>query len=178
MNLDPFIAAVHELTRLSSDAILPHFGRADVNVEQKADATPVTLADREAERVMREWIERQFPTHGIVGEEPGTVRSDAEFVWVLDPIDGTKSFITAVPLFTTLIGLLHQGRPVLGVIHQPVLKQLMIGDGQQTTLNGNPVRIRPARDLSAATLLTSDPLLPGRHQDPQGFDAQIGRAHV
>lgn len=178
MNLDPFIAAVHELTRLSSAAILPHFGRPGVDVEQKADATPVTLADREAERVMREWIERQFPSHGIVGEEHGTVRPDAEFVWVLDPIDGTKSFITAVPLFTTLIGLLHQGRPVLGVIHQPVLNQLMIGNGQQTTLNGTPVRVRPARDLSAATLLMSDPLLPGRHQDPRGFDDLCQRVRL
>ncbi len=178
MNLSPFVAAIHELTRLSTDVIVPRFGRLDVDVEQKADSTPVTLADREAERVMRQWIEKQFPTHGIVGEEHGTVRGDAEFVWVLDPIDGTKSFITAVPLFTTLIGLLHEGKPLLGAIHQPILQQLMLGDGRQTTLNGTPVRIRPARDLSEATLLTSDPLLPARHQSGTGFQALCDRVRL
>ena len=178
MNLDPYIAALHELSHLSGQVILPYFGRPEVGVEHKADASPVTLADREAEMVMRQWIEKQFPDHGILGEEHGTVRADAEFVWVLDPIDGTKSFITGTPLFTTLIGLLHQGRPILGAIHQPVLRQLMIGDGKKTTLNGSPVRVRPARDLSQATLLTSDPLLPGKHQNEAGFNDLTQRVRL
>ncbi|HAB16812.1 MAG TPA: histidinol-phosphatase, partial [Verrucomicrobiales bacterium] len=175
MKLDPYIAALHELTALSSQVILRYFGQADVGVEQKADDTPVTLADREAEAAMRRWLAQRFPSHGIVGEEHGNEREDAEFVWVLDPIDGTKSFITAVPLFTTLIGLLHEGRPVLGAIHQPVLQQLMIGDGRQTTLNGKPVRVRPMAQLARATLLTSDPLLPARHRNPAGFAALADR---
>lgn len=178
MNLDRYIAALHELTTLSAQVIAPFFGRADVGVERKEDASPVTLADREAELVMRRWIERQFPTHGIVGEEFGAERRDAEFVWILDPIDGTKSFITAVPLFTTLIGLLHEGRPIVGAIHQPVLNQLMIGDGRRTTLNGSPVRVRPGNGLAQATLLTSDTLLPGRHQNGAAFQTLTERVQL
>jgi histidinol phosphatase-like enzyme (inositol monophosphatase family) len=127
---------------------------------------------------MRNWIERKFPGHGILGEEHGTVRADAEFVWVLDPIDGTKSFITGVPLFTTLIGLLHEGRPILGAIHQPVLRQLMIGDGKKTTLNGQPVRVRPTSQLAKATLLTSDALFPGRYQSAAGFTDLSNRVQL
>ncbi len=178
MNLDRYIAALHELTTLSAQVIAPFFGRPDIGIERKEDASPVTLADREAELVMRRWIERQFPTHGIVGEEFGAERREAEFVWILDPIDGTKSFITAVPLFTTLIGLLHEGRPILGAIHQPVLKQLMIGDGRRTTLNGSPVRVRPRDELAQATLLTSDALLPGRHQNGAAFQALTERVQL
>ena len=83
----------------------------------------------------RELIAKRYPKHGIIGEEFGQDRPDAEFVWVLDPVDGTKSFISGVPLFATLIALMH-GRPVIGAINQPVLKQLVIGDGERTTLNG------------------------------------------
>jgi len=178
MNLDPYVTAVHALNEISAAVILPFFGRLDVGVERKADASPVTLADRNAELAMRHWIERHFPHHGIIGEEHGTVRAEAEFVWVLDPIDGTKSFITGVPLFTTLIGLLHEGRPILGSIHQPILKQLMIGDCRQTTLNGSPVRVRPMTDLRQATLLTSDSLFPARYQSGAGFSALAERVQL
>ena len=106
---------------------------------------------------MRGMIRKVFPGHGIVGEEAGARRPDAEFVWVLDPIDGTKSFTAAVPLFGTLIGLLHQGQPVLGCIHQPILRQLLVGDNRSASLNGRPARVRPPRPLEEATLLTSDP---------------------
>mgnify|MGYP003382411756 CR=1 FL=1 len=169
MNPDPHVACLHELAAISAEVILPCFAQPDLGVELKADASPVTLADRGAEKVMRDLIERRFPSHGIIGEEYGNVREDAEYVWVLDPIDGTRSFITAVPLFVTLIGLLHRGKPVLGAIHQPVLRQLMIGDGKTTTLNGRPVRVRPTTELSKATLLTTDPGFPARYQDGTGF---------
>ena len=158
-----------ELAHASAEVILPYFGRHDVGLEMKSDESPVTLADRGAEEAMRRLIERRFPGHGIVGEEFGTVRGDAEFVWVLDPIDGTKSFISAVPLFGTLIGLLHEGRPVLGCIHQPVLRQLMIGDGTTTTLNGTPVRVREGVPLGQATVLFSDPIHPAKYQDGGRF---------
>lgn len=169
---------IKELAEVSAREILPHFGRKDVGVVVKTDQSPVTIADREAERVMRERIERRFPEHGIVGEEFGTVRGEAEFVWVLDPIDGTKSFISAVPLFGTLIGLLHRGKPVLGCIHQPVLEQLMIGDGVQTTLNGKVVQGRACSDIGAATVLMSDPMHPAVYQDGARFDALCRRARV
>jgi histidinol phosphatase-like enzyme (inositol monophosphatase family) len=158
-------AFLSELAARSAAEILPFFGRREMGLEVKSDASPVTVADRRAEEVMREMIEARYPGHGIVGEEYGTVRGDAEYVWILDPIDGTKSFISAVPLFGTLIGLLHRGKPVLGCIHQPVLKQLMIGDGEVTTLNGEPVRMRACDRLDQATLLLTDPMHPERYQD-------------
>ncbi len=171
MHLDPFKHFIRELASASSEVILPYFGNPSQGLELKSDESPVTLADRSAEEVMRRMIEKRFPSHGIIGEEHGTVREDSEFVWVLDPIDGTKSFITAVPLFVTLIGLLHEGKPILGAIHQPNLRELMLGDGHETTLNGRIVRGRKASSLAASTLLTSDPLLPSKYQDAAGFDA-------
>jgi histidinol phosphatase-like enzyme (inositol monophosphatase family) len=107
---------------------------------------------------MRTLIAAEYPTHGILGEEHGSDRIDAEFVWVLDPIDGTKSFISGVPLFGTLIALLHQGRPVLGIIDQPISRERWRGlAGQPTTLNGAPIRTRPCAGLAAATLFAGSP---------------------
>ena len=158
MNLAPYRAFMIELAGLSGDFIRPFFGRSDLKVELKADRTPVTEADRGAEELMRGLISKTFPSHGIIGEEFGFNRTDAEFVWVLDPIDGTKSFAAAVPLFGTLIGLLHHGQPVLGCINQPILGQFLIGDNHSTKLNGRPARVRAPRPLEEATLLTSDPV--------------------
>ena len=146
-----------ELCELAAGEILPHYG-PDVEIERKSDATPVTLADRNAEKTIRRAILERYPEHGIIGEEFGSEREDAEFVWVLDPVDGTKSFISGVPLFATLIALMQNGRPVIGAINQPVLKQMVIGDGRRTTLNGRPVTGRPARPLAEATLSTTDPI--------------------
>ena len=125
-----------KLAAASGEVIRPYFAKADLDVELKGDRSPVTRADREAEAVMRELIGQHYPQHGIVGEEFGTENDGAEFVWVLDPIDGTISFASGCPLFGTLIGLLREGKPVLGAIHQPILEQLCIGDNASTTLNG------------------------------------------
>ena len=160
-----------ELAERSGEFIRPYFANPTLVVELKADQTPVTVADRGAEKLLREMIEKKFPTHGVIGEEFGSENDQAEFVWVLDPIDGTKAFATACPLFGTLIALLHQGRPVLGVIHQPVLRQLLIGDGQTAELNGRRVRLRPCPSLKAATLLTSDPHNPAKFRDGAAFAA-------
>jgi myo-inositol-1(or 4)-monophosphatase len=124
---------------------------------------------------MRQMIHQRFPTHGILGEEFGPENADAEFVWVLDPIDGTRAFAAATPLFGTLIALLHNGQPVLGAIHQPILHQLVIGDGDRTTLNGQPVHVRATPDLAAATLLCTDVLSPAQHQDGEAFAALARR---
>lgn len=167
-----------ELARRSGDFIRPFFGRRDVAVETKADESPVTAADRGAEELIRQLIARRFPAHGIIGEELGSDRPDAEFVWVLDPIDGTKSFITGVPLFATLIALLHHGQPVLGAIHQPVLQQLMVGDGVETQLNDQPVRCRGTQRVEESTLLTSDPLNPAKYQDGVRYDALVRRSRL
>jgi histidinol phosphatase-like enzyme (inositol monophosphatase family) len=159
-----------ELARASGEFIRPLFARHDVAIEVKGDLSPVTAADRGAEELMRRMILERFPSHGILGEEFGSQNTDAEFVWVLDPIDGTKSFITGVPLWGTLIALLHHGQPVLGCIHQPILNQLVVGDGVTTTLNGAPVRCRSTTQLADATLLTCDWLTPAQHQNAVAFD--------
>ncbi len=178
MILEPYRAFLIELAEKSGDFIRPLFASPGLAVEFKGDESPVTRADRGAEELMRGLIAKKFPDHGVVGEELGNDRADAEWVWVLDPIDGTKSFISAVPLFGTLIALMHQGQPVLGCIHQPILRQLMIGDGRDTMLNGRPVRVRPCARLEDATWLTSDPVNPARYQDGAAYDALQRRARL
>ena len=178
MDLAPYRTFITRLAHESGDFIRPHFASDTLAVEHKSDDSPVTLADRGAEELLRRLIAQTYPDHGVIGEELGNDRPDAEFVWVLDPIDGTKSFITAVPLFGTLIALLHRGQPVLGAIHQPILNQLVVGDGVVTTLNDRPVRVRPCADLSAATLLTSDPLNPAKYQNGPAYDALANRVRL
>jgi histidinol phosphatase-like enzyme (inositol monophosphatase family) len=176
MDLEPYRAFLIELAERSGDFLRPYFGNAATPVEIKADQSPVTAADRGAEQLLRRLIQKKFPSHGIIGEEFGNERPEAEFVWVLDPIDGTKAFLTACPLFGTLIALMHQGRPVLGAIHQPVLRQLLLGDGTTAELNGRPVRVRPCPDLASAVLLTSDPFNPGKYRNGAAFDALARQA--
>ncbi len=178
MDLSPYRTFMTELARDSGDFIRPLFRQSSIAVETKSDQSPVTIADRGAEQLMRSRIAKRFPQHGIIGEEFGSERADAEFVWVLDPVDGTKSFITGVPLWGTLIALLHQGQPVLGCINQPVLDQLMIGDGAATVLNGAPVRCRTTTRIEEATLLTSDPINPGKFQNGDAYDRLQKRARL
>ena len=178
MDLTPYRAILTELAEKSGDFIRPFFASADLVVETKGDATPVTIADRGAEELMRAMIRKKFPDHGVIGEEFGSDRPDAEFVWVLDPIDGTKSFASACPLFGTLIALLHRGQPVLGAIHQPVLRQLMVGDGATTTLNGRAVRVRPMAKIEDATLLTTNVNSPTKYQNGPAFNALAARAKL
>src|SRR5215475_5046909 len=116
--------------------ITARYFRTPVRVDDKSDLSPVTIADREAETAMRDLLAKHVPDHGVFGEEHGAVRTDAEYVWVLDPIDGTRAFITGLPIFGTLIALLHRGVPVLGIIDQPILKERWIGaSGRPSTLN-------------------------------------------
>ncbi|MGA8380551.1 MAG: histidinol-phosphatase [Stellaceae bacterium] len=155
--LDRCLAFAAELADAAGRAIRPYF-RQPLSVDDKPDLSPVTAADRAAELAMRDLIEPHFPEHGIVGEEFGRVREDAEFVWVLDPIDGTKSFISGVPLFGTLIALTGNGQPVLGIIDQPISGERWVGAaGRPTTLNGAAIRCRPCAGLSAATLFATTP---------------------
>jgi inositol-phosphate phosphatase/L-galactose 1-phosphate phosphatase/histidinol-phosphatase len=157
VDLDPFLALAADLADAAGEAIRPHF-RQPLAVDTKADLSPVTVADRAAEEIMRRLIAARFPEHGIVGEEFGRERDDAEYVWVLDPIDGTKSFISGVPLFGTLIALAHRGRPILGIIDQPISRERWIGAaGRATTFNGNPIRCRPCAALAGATVFSTSP---------------------
>jgi histidinol-phosphatase len=178
VNLEPYRAFLLELAERSGDYIRPFFGAPDLAVERKADESPVTQADRGAEQLMRAMIRRKFPGHGILGEEFGEENAGAEFTWVLDPVDGTNAFAAACPLFGTLIALLHRGEPVLGAVHQPVLRQLLVGDGRSCSLNGRPARVRPCSRMEEATLLFSDPLHPARYRDGAAFDALARRARL
>ncbi len=152
-----FIELAERLAAASGAVIRNHF-RTPFTIDRKSDATPVTIADREAERVMRELIANAYPDHGILGEEHGNDRVDAEFVWVLDPIDGTRSFIAGKPIFGTLISLTQNGAPVMGVIDQPINGERWIGAaGMQTTFNGAPAATRPCPALVQAILNTTSP---------------------
>ena len=175
---EEFETFFHELLDLARDTIRPIYFSSDLEVESKLDDTPVTFADRETERLLRIEIEKRYPEHGIIGEEYGTTREDAEFVWVLDPIDGTKSFVGGVPLFGTLIALMQNGQPILGAIDQPILDQRIIGDGKVTRLNGEQVFLRKPTSLDRATLLTTDPLEPAKQHDPKGWDALTSQVHL
>jgi inositol-phosphate phosphatase/L-galactose 1-phosphate phosphatase/histidinol-phosphatase len=156
-DIDACLTLAVELAEAAGAAIRPHF-RQPIAVDDKPDLSPVTIADRAAEMAMRRLIATRFPDHGIIGEEFGPERENAEFVWVLDPIDGTKSFISGVPLFGTLIALAREGRPVLGIIDQPISHERWIGAaGRPATFNGAPVRCRPCASLSAATSFSTSP---------------------
>lgn len=166
--LDAFII---DLNRASAEVILPLF-RADHGLEDKgagknlprdthAAFDPVTEADRGAEAVIRKLISERYPEHGVIGEEYGEDRPDAEFVWVLDPIDGTRAFIAGLPLWTTLIGLRHQGRPVLGSIGQPFIDEVFVGyaGGARLVSRGaqTPIRVRECANINDAVIATTDP---------------------
>jgi inositol-phosphate phosphatase / L-galactose 1-phosphate phosphatase / histidinol-phosphatase len=154
---DQLLALAIDLADAAGEAIRPYF-RRPIAVDDKPDLSPVTAADRAAERAMRDLIAKRFPAHGIIGEEFGPEREEAEFVWVLDPIDGTKSFISGVPLFGTLIALARHGHPILGIIDQPISRERWIGAaGRPTTLNGTPIRCRPCAGLAAATVFATSP---------------------
>ncbi|KAJ9530813.1 hypothetical protein QJQ45_028700 [Haematococcus lacustris] len=200
---ESYIALAHDLADVAARITSKYF-RAPFDVEMKADASPVTIADREAEAAMRALLAQRVPSHAVFGEEQGVQwgsGAGAEFMWVLDPIDGTKSFITGgrrraagaeppyssslaaaagKPLFGTLIALLHQGQPVLGIIDQPISRERWQGvRGRPTTLNGRPLATRPCADLRLAYLYATTPhMFSG--QAGQGWAGQgcagLGRA--
>ncbi len=155
-----FLPAAEAAADLAGQVIRPLF-RSQLLVDAKGDASPVTEADRAAERAIRALLADRLPAHGVIGEEYGDHQADAEWVWVLDPIDGTRAFVTGRPLFGTLIGLLHRGRPVLGLIDQPATGERWIGiAGRPTTfrapLGGTP-GCRPCATLAEAELSCTSP---------------------
>ena len=154
----------NQLADAAGAAIRPYF-RAPHGLETKADASPVTFADREAEAAMRRLIEARFPDDAIIGEEYGVREGTSGRAWVLDPIDGTRAFITGRPIFGTLIALVIEGWPMLGIIDQPILAERWLGVvGQPTTLNGKPTTTRACRALKDALLATTSPALFGDDQ--------------
>jgi histidinol phosphatase-like enzyme (inositol monophosphatase family) len=162
----PFLA---HLASLSSAVIMPHFSDPDLKIELKADQTPVTYADRKAEEVLRAAISRAFPDHGIIGEEFGSDRPDAEYTWVLDPIDGTKTFTAGSPHFGTLICLRRHGMPVWGALHLPALGRLFVGNNETAWCNDRTVRVRHTPRLADCTLLVTDPRTPPQLHSASGW---------
>ncbi|MBM3565887.1 MAG: histidinol phosphate phosphatase [Alphaproteobacteria bacterium] len=149
--------------------VMAHFRTAMLTVDDKDDSSPVTVADRECERALRALIARDHAAHGIVGEELGSERADAEWVWVIDPIDGT--FVTGKPLFGTLIALLHRGRPVLGVIDHPALDVRYVGiNGRPSTRNGKTIRARACPALKNAWLYATTPEMFRAGPEADGFN--------
>ena len=175
--LDDAVALVHRLADASGPIIRRYF-RRPVTITQKEDRSPVTVADQEAEAAIRDILGRERPGDGIYGEEHGAVATDAEFVWVIDPIDGTKAFVTGRPTFGTLIGLAHNGRFVLGLIDQPVLGERWVGAmDRPTVLNGRAVAVRSCPSLADAFLNATTPDM-FRGRDAEAFAAASSRAKV
>jgi myo-inositol-1(or 4)-monophosphatase len=177
MNIKDLTPFLRLLSIESAGIIKKHF-RTSLNVESKSDSSPVTIADKLAEEKMRELIKKEFPDHGIIGEEFGKDNPDAEYVWVLDPIDGTKSFISGALSFGTLIALLKKGKPIIGVINHPILDEFLVGDNVSTFLNGNKVKVRSCSSISEATLLTTDHLNIRTYQNKNGFENLIQKTKL
>jgi len=160
-----------ELADAAAKVTLDYF-RAPIGIDNKlgdAGFDPVTKADQGAEKAIRALIDARYPDHGIHGEEFGIKKANGPFEWVLDPVDGTRAFISGLPTWGTLIALKHNGVPIIGVIDQPYLKERYLGWPGGATLNGEPIKTRPCTSLSAATISTTDPDLFTEQERPQ-FD--------
>jgi histidinol phosphatase-like enzyme (inositol monophosphatase family) len=172
MGLIDFAQFVNELASLSGQAILPFFRSSFATKDKSGGGVfdPVTEADRAGEAAMRQLIRRTFPTHGIIGEEFGPEQSDAEYVWVLDPIDGTRAFMAGLPVWGTLIGLTRKGTPAYGLMHQPFMGERFYGDGGSAGYKGphgtRKLMTRRCASLGEAILSTTSPsLFEGKDRD-------------
>lgn len=158
------IDLANRLADAAGAVIRPYF-RAPHGLETKADHSPVTLADREAEAAMRAMIEAAFPDDAIIGEEYGTKPGNSGRAWVLDPVDGTRAFVSGRPVFGTLIALMIDGWPMLGIIDQPILRERWLGViGKPTLFNGAPIATRTCTSLEGAALATTSPHAFDEHQ--------------
>ena len=168
-NLKDYKSFAKHLSEISAEVIRKYF-RTSIKVDSKSDDSPVTIADKKAEEIMREAILKNFPGHGIIGEEFGIENPDAEYKWILDPIDGTKSFICGTITFGTLIALTQNGKPILGVINQPIMNDFLIGDNSSTELNGEKVFLRECKSISEAVLITADHFNVKKYQEGKKFE--------
>ncbi|HEY2773946.1 MAG TPA: inositol monophosphatase family protein [Candidatus Binatia bacterium] len=158
-DLESYAAVARKLAETAGAVSLRYF-RNEFVTETKPDQTPVTIADRECERLMREQIRKACPDHGIIGEEEGSDRPDASYVWVLDPIDGTKAFVSGRPLFGSLIALCREGTPVVGIIHCPAVDDCWVGiENRPTTHNDMPCHTRRCGRLEDALMYSTSPYM-------------------
>ncbi len=167
--LPELLAFAHALADLARPIARQYF-RQPLSIEHKADASPVTVADRAIEAALRAAIHDRYPDHGVLGEEEGAENMHQRYTWVLDPIDGTKAFVTGMPTFGTLIALLLEGKPLIGVIDMPALDERWVGSPDGTTHNGQPCRTRTGVALADAALYATAPEMFGESARP-GFTA-------
>jgi myo-inositol-1(or 4)-monophosphatase len=180
MNFD--LNTVHkaaiEIAKKGGEHTLNYFNKSFA-VERKADDSPVTVADREAESIMRKEITSRFPGHGVVGEEHDDHNTESSVQWILDPIDGTKSFIHGVPLYTTLIGVVVEDEPVIGIIYAPALDELCdAAKGKGARLNGEICNVRPCDDLAKASFMTTDCYTSAKFNYGNAFEALIDKTRI
>jgi histidinol phosphatase-like enzyme (inositol monophosphatase family) len=170
------LAAADNFAKEAGAVTLRYFG-GRIEHETKADGTPVTLADREAERLIRRRISERFPDHGILGEEDGETRPGAAVRWIVDPIDGTLSFMRGVPLYGVLLGIEVDGAPAVGVAHFPALSETVsAGRGLGCRWNGRPCRVSDVDDVRRALVLTTDPRAITDGPVGSGWRALLGAA--
>ena len=151
-----FLDAVTDVARIAGDVALRHFRRG-VAVEWKSDGSPVTVADREAEQAAREWISRRYPDHGILGEEQGETRAGATYRWIVDPIDGTKTFVRGVPLWGTLVAIATGETVVAGAAYFPAVGEMIsAAPGAGCWSDGARCQVSSVATLADATVLTTD----------------------
>jgi histidinol phosphatase-like enzyme (inositol monophosphatase family) len=152
-SLKELMEVAAEAAYVAGRRTLAHFN-AGVEVEHKGDATPVTVADREAEHVIRDILTKRFPTHSLLGEEHGSIAGDPDYTWIVDPIDGTKSFIHGVPLYGTVVGCVVKGEPRVGAVYLPPLGDLFTAaEGLGATWNGRKCAVSDVNKLEDATML-------------------------
>jgi histidinol phosphatase-like enzyme (inositol monophosphatase family) len=165
-----FVGFLGELLPEINQRLLFYYRQKNLGVETKQDQSPVTIADKETERALRKAIRTRFPDHAIRGEEHDDEPGDSDYSWIIDPIDGTKAFITGCPLFGTLIGLLHKGIPVCGSISFPVLNEWIHGDGTTSWSGQDRILASNTEKLEKATVMISDPRLVRQYQPNSRFD--------
>lgn len=167
--MQPNLSFFDQLADAAAEQTLPRF-RSQLAVENKRETgfDPVTEADKASERAIRALIETQFPDHGILGEEEDSKNLDSEYVWVIDPIDGTRAFITGLPVWGTLVGLYHNGRAIMGMMDQPYIGERYLSDGKKSwlkrvkfdgTSNERTLKTSACKDLSSANIFTTSPYL-------------------
>lgn len=154
--IEELLKSATEIAKIGGHHTLKYF-KKNLEVISKSDDSPVTIADRETEKILRNEIHKRYPDHGIIGEEFGKTNEDSNIQWILDPIDGTKSFIHGIPFYTTLIGVLIDNEPQLGIIYAPALEELCAAAiGHGATLNGVPCKVRDTKELAEATFLVTE----------------------
>lgn len=175
MQFEEFDTFTSKLCKETEKIILKHFDDPDLEIISKSDNTPVTVADQKSEEMIRDAIEVLYPEHGIMGEEFGQKNAASDFQWVIDPIDGTKTFAAGTPLFGTMIALLFEGEPLFGTINYPVMHKRLSGDNKRVFCNAQPVSARRDVALADSIVLTTDYANIDRYQSREGFDELLGQ---